>query len=89
MNAATRIAIYGTRAYDRQSLEAANDAHGFDLTFIEAPLTALSAKLATGCRVACVFVNDVVDREVLHSTHLQKRAWGSWPCAAQDTTMSI
>ncbi len=67
MNAATRIAVYGTRAYDRQSLEIANAAHGFDLMFIEAPLTALSAKLATGCRVVCVFVNDVVDREVLHT----------------------
>lgn len=67
MNTATRIAIYDTRAYDRQSLNAANTAYGFELQFIDAPLSALSAKLATGCRVACVFVNDAVDRGVLHA----------------------
>nr|WP_043604207.1 2-hydroxyacid dehydrogenase [Novosphingobium sp. Rr 2-17] len=61
------IAIYGTRMYDRQSLSTANAAHGFSLQFIEAPLTALSAKLAAGCQVACVFVNDAVDRPVLEA----------------------
>ena len=66
-NSAVSVAIYGTRPYDRQFLNAANIAHGFDLMFIEAPLTPLSAKLAAGFRVACVFVNDVVDREVLHA----------------------
>lgn len=61
----TRIAIYGTRGYDRQFLGAANAAHGFDLQFIDAPLTALTAKLAAGHQAICVFVNDVVDRAVL------------------------
>lgn len=61
----TRIAIYGTRGYDRQFLTAANVAHGFDLQFIEAPLTVLTARLAAGHQVACVFVNDRVDRAVL------------------------
>ena len=60
-----RIAIYGTRNYDRQFLTAANAAQAFDLQFIEAPLTALTAKLAAGHQAVCVFVNDRVDREVL------------------------
>lgn len=62
-----RIAIYGTRTYDRQFLGAANAAHGFDLQFIEAPLTALTARLAAGHQAICVFVNDVVDRTVLEA----------------------
>jgi D-lactate dehydrogenase len=65
MNTATRIAIFGTRTYDRQSFDAANAAHGFALQFIDAPLTALSARLAADHQVACVFVNDVVDHDVL------------------------
>jgi D-lactate dehydrogenase len=62
-----RIAIYGTRTYDRQFLAAANAAHGFDLQFIDAPLTTLTAALAAGHQAVCVFVNDVVDRAVLQA----------------------
>lgn len=65
MNNASRVAVYGTHSYDRRFLEAGNAAHGFDIQFIEAPLTAFSARLATGYGVACVFVNDIVTRDVL------------------------
>lgn len=60
-----QIAIYGTRSYDWQFLTAANAEHGFELHFIDAPLTTLTAKLAVGCGAVCVFVNDVVDRPVM------------------------
>lgn len=65
MNPDTRIAVYGTRSYDREFLSAANAAYGFDLQFIEAPLTTLTARLALGHQVICVFVNDIVSREIL------------------------
>ncbi|WP_439534924.1 2-hydroxyacid dehydrogenase, partial [Polymorphobacter sp.] len=60
-----RIAVFGTKAYDRQFLSAANAAHGFEIQFIEAPLTPATARLAAGHEVVCAFVNDVADRVVL------------------------
>jgi len=60
-----RIAVFGTRSYDREFLSTANAVHGFDLQFIDVPLTALTASLASGHQAVCVFVNDVADRTVL------------------------
>lgn len=65
MTSGIRIAVYGTRSYDRAFLSTANATHGFNLQFIEAPLTALTARLAAGHQAICVFVNDMVDRPVL------------------------
>ncbi|MEE4455190.1 2-hydroxyacid dehydrogenase [Novosphingobium resinovorum] len=60
-----RIAVYGTRSYDRRFLTAANAAHGFELSFLDAPLSPATALLAQGHEAACVFVNDVADRAAL------------------------
>ncbi|MGQ9871286.1 2-hydroxyacid dehydrogenase [Leptodesmis sp.] len=60
-----RVAVFSTRPYDRQFLEAANAAHGHELIYHEARLQAHSAPIANGCEAVCVFVNDAVDRLVL------------------------
>ncbi len=60
-----RIAVYGTKSYDRQFLTAANAAHGFDLLFLDPPLTIATAPLSVGCEAVCLFVNDQLDRAVI------------------------
>ncbi len=60
-----RVAVFSTRPYDRQFLEAANAAHSHELIYHEARLQADSAPIANGCEAVCVFVNDDVDRPVL------------------------
>ncbi|GAB7553076.1 2-hydroxyacid dehydrogenase [Novosphingobium sp. 11B] len=62
-----RIAVYGTRSYDRTFLSAANADHDFDLQFLDAPLTLSTARLAEGHEAVCVFVNDKADRAVLEA----------------------
>lgn len=60
-----RVAVFGTKPYDRRSLEAAGAGHGHELVFIEARLGPETAALADGFAAVCVFVNDVVDAATL------------------------
>lgn len=60
-----RVAIFSSKAYDREYLTAANDPPRHDLLFVDAGLSPLTATLATACEAVCVFVNDLVDRDVL------------------------
>lgn len=60
-----RVAVFGTQSYDRRFLERANGSHGFQLEFLEAPLTPGTAALAAGSAAICIFVNDAADRAVL------------------------
>lgn len=60
-----RVAVFGTQSYDRRFLERANGTHGFQLDFLEAPLTPGTAALAAGSAAICIFVNDAADRAVL------------------------
>lgn len=53
-----RIAIFGTKPYDRTFLEAANREHQHELIFLEPRLSAATAILAQGCPCVCAFVND-------------------------------
>ncbi|MDP4014501.1 MAG: 2-hydroxyacid dehydrogenase [Candidatus Nanopelagicales bacterium] len=60
-----RIAVFGTKPYDVDSLTVANEAYSFELRFIEARLTSQTAELARGCDAVCVFVNDHGNERVL------------------------
>jgi D-lactate dehydrogenase len=60
-----RVAVFSTRPYDRQYLDAANAAHTHELVYHEALLQVDSAPIAKGCEAICVFVNDDVSRPVL------------------------
>jgi len=60
-----RVAVFGTKPYDRRFLLAANEAFGHQLKFYEPRLDADTVELARGCTAVCVFVNDVVDAHVL------------------------
>lgn len=70
-----RIAVFNTKPYDRRFLTEANAGFGHDLHFLEPRLDASTAPLAAGHQAVCVFVNDMVDAEVLEvlagqGTHL-------------------
>ena len=58
-----KTAFFSTKVYDRQSFESAGSPH--EMTFHETRLTQATASLAFGFPAICVFVNDVLDREVL------------------------
>jgi len=62
-----RIAVFNTKPYDQRFLDAANNAHGFDLTYFEAHLNPKTAQLAAGFETVCAFVNDDLGAEVLET----------------------
>lgn len=62
-----KIAVFSSKPYDRQSLDAANAAAGtpHEIAYLEARLDAATAALADGAGAVCPFVNDQVGRDVL------------------------
>lgn len=60
-----RVAVFGTKAYDEQFLNAANAHFRHDLTYFEGRLSEATVGLARGFPAVCVFVNDRLDEAVL------------------------
>lgn len=60
-----KVALFSIKPYDRMFLEAANRDYGHELTFLEPRLTPATASLADCFPAVSVFVNDVVNAEVL------------------------
>ncbi len=58
-----RIAVFSAKPYDRKVLSAAGAGHEF--RWIETRLDPHTARLAAGCEVACLFVNDRADADAL------------------------
>jgi len=58
-----QVAFFSTKSYDRKSFEAVTTDH--ELIWHEPRLTSATASLGKGVEAICVFVNDVVDRDVL------------------------
>ncbi len=59
-----RVAVFSTKSYDREFLEAANARFGHDLRFLEPALGAETTALADGAPAVCAFVHDRVDATV-------------------------
>ncbi|WP_017653708.1 2-hydroxyacid dehydrogenase [Fortiea contorta] len=60
-----KVAVFSTKAYDRQFLAAANSDHQHELVFLEPRLNRDTAILAAGFPAVCVFVHDQVDASTL------------------------
>jgi D-lactate dehydrogenase len=60
-----KVAVFSTKSYDRQFLEAANAEHQHELVFFEPHLTLETSILASGFPAVCVFVNDQLDKQTL------------------------
>jgi D-lactate dehydrogenase len=60
-----RVAVFGTKPYDRSYLQDANEGHGHELVFFEPRLTSETAPLGHGFPAICAFVNDDLREDVL------------------------
>ncbi len=60
-----KIAVFGTKPYDRESFEGAKSQYGHELTYLEPRLALETAVLAAGFPAVCAFVNDRVSAEVV------------------------
>jgi D-lactate dehydrogenase len=60
-----KVAVFSTKSYDRQFLQAANTKHQHDLVFLEPRLDQNTALLAAGFPAVCLFVNDQADAKTL------------------------
>ena len=62
-----RVAVFSTKPYDRQFLDAANASTRHELAYLEPRLTIETAALARGVTAVCAFVNDALPAEVLQA----------------------
>jgi D-lactate dehydrogenase len=60
-----RIAVFDTKPYDEESLSLFGEKLGVSYKFLETKLTPDTVELAHGYDGVCVFVNDVIDHEVI------------------------
>lgn len=63
------IAFFDAKSYDKESFEAENKQHLFDIRYFETHLNMETASLAEGCQVVCIFVNDILSGEVIESLY--------------------
>ena len=64
-----KIAFYDSKDYDKESFVNSNVNDEFEITYLETRLYVDTYKLAEGCDVVCVFVNDDVNSEVIDKLH--------------------
>jgi D-lactate dehydrogenase len=64
-----RVAVFSTKPYDRRFLARANAGQRHELFFLEPRLDASTVATAAGAQAVCVFVNDLLDAEVLGKLH--------------------
>lgn len=62
-----KVAVFSTKAYDRQFFEAINAKHNHELVFFEPRLEHETAPLAAGFPAVCLFVNDQADAHTLET----------------------
>ena len=60
-----KVAVFSTKSYDREFLDAANQTGEFEFVFFEARLTTQTAALAADFPAICCFINDCLDAAVL------------------------
>lgn len=60
-----KVLFFSSKVYDQEFFSSANQNFGFELKFMEVSLHKSTAVLANGYEVVCVFVNDIVNAEVL------------------------
>jgi D-lactate dehydrogenase len=60
-----KAAVFSTKSYDKDYLDRANDQNKHELAYFESTLRQKTVKLAEGYDAVCVFVNDLVTKEVI------------------------
>jgi D-lactate dehydrogenase len=75
-----KTAVFYTKPYDQEFLEKAN-AGRHDLTFFESRLTPETVSIAAGYPAVCIFVNDLVDADVVQQLASQRTKVIALRCA--------
>ena len=60
-----KIAFFDTKEYDKNSFDEYNKDYGYEIKYFKNKLSAETAPLTNGFDIVCIFVNDVVDKEVM------------------------
>src|SRR6478609_1501562 len=60
-----KIAFFSSQPYDEQFFNLHNASEGHELKYFPAQLNGLTAELAKGSDAVCVFVNDILNEEVI------------------------
>jgi D-lactate dehydrogenase len=60
-----KITFFGTKPYDKEYFLKHNSSYHFDLIFLEEKLNERNVALAKGSEVICIFVNDVVNDNII------------------------
>ncbi|MBP5155844.1 MAG: 2-hydroxyacid dehydrogenase, partial [Clostridia bacterium] len=60
-----KIAFFDAKPYDKPHFDLLAAERGFGIAYYDTRLDAETARLAAGCEAVCVFVNDVVNAEVI------------------------
>ena len=76
-----KVAVFGTKSYDRQFLEAAAEGTQIEWHFIEPRLTETTAPLAAPFEAICCFVNDEISSDVLQRLSEGKTRMIAMRCA--------
>lgn len=64
-----KIVLFDTKPYDQKSFAAVNHDFGFDIVYQEVHLDRRTVSLCEGATGVCVFVNDMVDAEIINRLH--------------------
>lgn len=64
-----KVAVFDSRDYDKPAFLEYGQKYDIEYVFFEDKLTNKTVSLAKGYDAVCVFVNDVLDKEVLNSLH--------------------
>ena len=62
-----KISFFGTKPYDENSFDLANEKYGFDIRYYKGHLNKNNLVLTQGVDVVCIFVNDTADASVIDS----------------------
>lgn len=62
-----RIAFYDTHSYDRKSFDSMNQKYGFEIDYFDFKLNEKTCLTSKGYDAVCVFVNDVLNENVINT----------------------
>ncbi len=66
-----KVAFFDAKPYDRETFDAVNRGDGVELKYVALHLSPDTVHVAAGADALCIFVNDLVTREVAEALHAQ------------------
>ena len=62
-----QVTLFSTKIYEKDFFESKNKKYKHQITFLETPLNYHSINSFQGCDAICVFVNDILDKDILNA----------------------